>query len=110
MAAIAEYPGAGWTAVLRRRPVRLVAGRRVGGYTDVFEVVCCACGDNAGLDYREVSPELQRIRGPYQLVAGVAAYEQHVEGHERSRPARPGGLAVAAGAVRVSGRPAGLAN
>jgi hypothetical protein len=83
MAAMTEYSGSGWTAVLRRRPARLVSGRRVGGYTDVFEIVCCACGDNAGLDYREVSPELRRIRGPYQLAGGMAAYEEHVEGHER---------------------------
>jgi len=54
----------------------------VDGYTDAFEIVCCDCGDDPDLDYRDVSPELQRIRGPYQPIAdGVAAYEAHVESH-----------------------------
>jgi hypothetical protein len=60
--------------VLRRQPARIVAGRPEGGYTNVFEIVCCDCGDQPDLDYREVSPELQRIRGPYPIAAGVAAY------------------------------------
>ncbi len=50
----------------------MVEGRPEGGYTDVFEVICCDCGDHPYLDYREVSPELQRIRGPYPMEAGVA--------------------------------------
>jgi hypothetical protein len=52
-----------------------------GGYTDMFEIICCDCGDHPGLDYREVSPELQRIRGPYPIAAGVAAYVKHVKQH-----------------------------
>jgi len=67
--------------VLRRRPVRIVAGEPEGGYTDVFEIVCCECGDDPDLDYREVSPELQRIRGPYPIAAGIAAYEIHAAQH-----------------------------
>ena len=75
-------PGLGWTVVLRRMPTRIVAGQPVDGYTDAFEIVCCDCGDDPDLDYREVSPELQRIRGPYRPIAdGVAAYEKHVESH-----------------------------
>jgi len=70
-----------WTAVLRRRPARIVAGRAEGGYTDMFEIICCDCGDDPGLDYREASPELQRNRGSYRLVAGIAAYEQHLMQH-----------------------------
>jgi hypothetical protein len=74
--------GLGWTVVLRRMPTKIVAGQPVGGYTDAFEIVCCDCGDDPDLDYRDVSPELQRIRGPYQPIAdGVAAYEEHVESH-----------------------------
>jgi hypothetical protein len=74
-------PGGGW-AVLRRMPARMVAGRPEGGYTDAFEVVCPACGDDPYLDYRDVSAELQRIRGPYQPIAdGAAAYEEHVALH-----------------------------
>jgi len=79
-----------WTVVLRRRPARIVAGRPEGGYTDAYEIVCCDCGDHPDLDYRQVSPALQRIRGPYRLLAGVAAYEQHVVRH-RSRPAMHNG-------------------
>jgi len=81
-------PGYGWTVVLRRRPARIVAGRPEGGYTDAYEIICCDCGDHPDLDYRQVPPALQRIRGPYRLLTGVAAYEKHV-GRHRGEPARP---------------------
>jgi hypothetical protein len=74
--------GYNWTLVLRRRPARMVEGRAEGGYTETFEIICCACGDAPGLDYREVSPALQRIRGPYTIAAGVAAYEMHASWHQ----------------------------
>jgi len=88
-------PGPGWTLVLRRRPVRMVEGRPEGGYTDVFELICCSCGDDPDLDYREVSAGLQRIRGPYPIAAGASAYEEHAAWHpaqlttaiEMARPA-----------------------
>jgi hypothetical protein len=70
-------PALGWTLVLRRQPVRLVEGRPEGGYTDAYELICCACGDHPDLDYRDVSPELQLIRGPYEFSAGVEAYGRH---------------------------------
>ncbi len=70
-----------WTATLRRQPVRMVGGHAEGGYTDEFEIVCCDCGDDPALDYREVSPELQRIRGPYPMSDGVAAYMKHIGRH-----------------------------
>ena len=76
-------PGLGWTVVLRRRPARIVEGRPEGGYTDEFEIICCDCGDDPGLDYREVSPALERIRGPYPIAAGITAYVQHVRQHPR---------------------------
>jgi hypothetical protein len=79
-----EMPRQAWTAVLRRRPVRVVDGQPVGGYTYLFEIVCCGCGDDPRLDYREVSAELQRIRGPYPIAAGVTAYEQHIDQHPAS--------------------------
>ena len=101
--------GLGWTVVLRRMPVRIVAGQPEGGYTDAFEIVCCDCGDDPDLDYRDVSPELQRIRGPYQPIAdGVAAYEEHVESHGPCAQLRaPGGDDPAAYAVTTPGSPAG---
>ena len=51
-----DQPGDGWTAVLRRQPARMVEGRPEGGYTDLFEIICCDCGDHPYLDYCEVSP------------------------------------------------------
>jgi hypothetical protein len=62
------------TAILRRQPIRIAAGRPEGGYTSSFEVICFDCGDDPCRDYRKVSPELQRIRGPYPMEAGIAAY------------------------------------
>jgi len=49
-----------------------------GGYTDVFELICCECGDHPYLDYSEISPRPQRIRGSYTMRAGTAAYEKHL--------------------------------
>jgi hypothetical protein len=74
----AGQPGHGRTASLRRQPVRIVEGRMKGGYTDVFEIICGECGDHPYLDYREISPRLQLIRGPYPLEAGLRAYEEHL--------------------------------
>lgn len=65
--------------MLRRQPVRIVAGQAEGGYTDVFELICSDCGDHPELDYRDISPRLQRIRGPYPLTAGIAAYGKHLK-------------------------------
>ena len=74
----AGQPGHGTTASLRRQPVRIVEGRAEGGYTDVFEIICYDCGDHWYLDYFQVPPRLQRIRGPYTIEAALAAYEQHL--------------------------------
>ena len=56
------------------------AGRRL---QRLYEIICCDCGDDPDLDYREVSPRLQLVRGPYPIAAGVAAYEQHLKLHEQ---------------------------
>jgi len=69
--------GAGWTVVLPCQPVSIAKGRREDGYTAVCEIRC-DCGDHSDLDYREVSPELQRIRGPDPIADGVAAYEKRL--------------------------------
>jgi hypothetical protein len=86
-------PGQDWTVVLRRQAARIVAGQAEGGYTDAFEIICCDCGDDPRLDYDEVSPELQRIRGPYPIALGVTAYAKHLGQHRRRRaiprPRRP---------------------
>jgi hypothetical protein len=85
-----DQPALGWTVVLRRQPVRIVAGQPEGGYADVFELVCCYCGDHPELDYRDVPPRLQRIRGPYLLAAGVAAYDRHLKLSHEQVPDSPG--------------------
>lgn len=83
---ICDQPALGWTIVLRGQPVRAVAGQDEGGYTDVFELICCDCGDHPELEYPDVSPRLQRIRGPYSLAEGVAAYDSHLKlNHQQVR-------------------------
>ena len=74
----AGQPGHGRAASLRRQPARIVLGRMDGGYTGAFEVICCDCGDRPFWDYSEIPFQLQRIRGPYPLDAGIGAYEQHL--------------------------------
>jgi len=64
--------GHGGTATLRRRSARIVQGRVERGYTDAFELICCECGDHPYLDYSEIPPRLQQIRGPYTMRAGLA--------------------------------------
>ncbi len=73
-----RQPGHGRTASLRRQPVRIVDGRMEGGYTDTFELICPGCGDHPYLDYSEVPPRLQRVRGPRTLDAGLAVYEKYL--------------------------------
>jgi hypothetical protein len=73
-----DQPGDGWTVVLRRQPSRMVEGQPEGGYTGAFEIVCCDCGDHPDLDYCEVSPELHRVRRPYPIADGIAAYVMHL--------------------------------
>ena len=73
-----DHNGQTAPSFLRRQPVRIVEGRSEGGYTSVFEVICCDCGDNPYLDYCEVPARLQRLRGPYALREGLAAYEAHL--------------------------------
>jgi hypothetical protein len=73
---LAGQPGHGLAASLRRQPVRIVEGRKEGGYRDAFEVICCDCGDHPYWDYAEIALSLQRIRGPYPTIAaGLAAYD-----------------------------------
>ena len=74
----AGQPGHGRTASLRRQPTRIVGGRLEGGYTDTFELICPECGDHPYVEYRDIPPRLQRIRGPYPLKAGLTAYEKHL--------------------------------
>ena len=63
---------------MRRQPVRIVDGRVEGGYTGVFEFICPGCGDNPCVDYSEIPPRLQRLRGPLTLEAALDAYDRHL--------------------------------
>jgi hypothetical protein len=78
-----DQRGDGWAAVLRRQPARIVQGRPEGGYTNAFEVICLDCGDHCDVGYTEVSPELQRICGPYTMRAGLEAHDEHFRWHQR---------------------------
>ena len=42
------------------------------------EIICCDCGDDPYLHYSQVSPRLQKIRGPYTIATDLAAYEKHL--------------------------------
>jgi hypothetical protein len=75
---LAGRPGHGRTAFVRRQPVRIVDGRLERGHTDVFELICPSCGDHPYLDYSEVPPRLQQLRGPGTLQAALDAYHQHL--------------------------------
>ena len=87
--------GEGWTVVLRRQPPRMGEGRAQRADPDVFELICCDCGDDPDRDYREVAPRLQLVRGPYPIADGVA-YEQHRRRHQQLEVTRwPGTVADA---------------
>jgi hypothetical protein len=75
---LAGQPGHGRTAYVRRQPARIVGGRFEGGYTGLFELICPGCGDHPYLDYSEISPRLQWLRGPRLLAAALAAYNKHL--------------------------------
>ena len=51
----------------------------------MYELICCDCGDDPWVDYREVPAEFQQTRGPYLFTAGIAAYAHHVRRYH-SRP------------------------
>ena len=74
----AGQPGHGCSAVLRSQPVLMVDGRMECARAGAFELICCECGDNPYLDYSQISPRLQQIRGPYTIAEGLTAYEQHL--------------------------------
>ena len=74
----AGQSGHGRTAFVRRQPARIVDGRFEGGYTDLFELICPGCGDRPYLDYSQVAPRLQWLRGPRPLEAALAVYHKHI--------------------------------
>jgi hypothetical protein len=75
---LAGQPGHGGPAFLRNQPARSADDRVHGGYSGVYELICPDCGDDPGLDYAQVAPRLQRLRGPRPIAQGLAAYHQHL--------------------------------
>ena len=75
---LAGQPGHGRTAFVRRQPGRIVDGRFEGGYTGLFELICPGCGDHPYLDYAEIPPRLQWLRGPRTLRGALAVYDKHL--------------------------------
>ena len=75
---LAGQPGHGRTAFVRRQPGRIVDGRFEGGYTGLFELICPGCGDHPYLDYSEIPPRLQWLRGPRTLRGALAVYDKHL--------------------------------
>jgi hypothetical protein len=81
---VVEFPGATTGATGARTAATASSTnleRRIGppqgGSTGAFAVICCGCGDDPALDYRDVPPELQQIRGPRPIAVGVAACDAH---------------------------------
>ena len=86
---LAGQPGHGRTTSLRRQSAR-AAQDREACQTGAFEIICRDCGDHPSLDYSVIPPWLQRIRGPYSLEAGLAAYAEHLGLVPRQHEAGPG--------------------
>lgn len=72
-----------WSFKLRRQPADPSTSHPEDD-TSTFEVICRECGDDPDLDDQEVSSELRRIRGPYPLAAGITAFLEHGEYHDRA--------------------------
>jgi len=71
-----DWPERKWTLGLRRQPASDADGGPgddgTGEYgTEGYELICC-----------DVSAELQHIRGPYRLKAGIEAFLEHDQSHE----------------------------
>ncbi len=76
------WPERKWTLGLRRQPTSDADGSLRDDGTEEYELICRDCGDDPQLSYREVSAELQQVRGPYQLKAGIEAFVEHDQSHE----------------------------
>jgi hypothetical protein len=96
----AGRPGHGCTAVLRRQPARIAGGRVEDGYACALEIICCDCGDNPYLDYSQLSPRLQKIRGPYAIAAGLTVRTRPTCRRE-SCPSTTGDTKVGEGRIKT---------
>lgn len=76
---VSELLDEDWTLCLRKRPASIFDGLADDGRPAVYELVCRECGDDLRCCYSEVSAELQQVRGPYPLEAGIEAFVGHRE-------------------------------
>jgi hypothetical protein len=77
-----DWPERKWTLGLRRLPASDADGDREYDGAVEYELICRYCGDDPGLRYGKVSAELQQVRGPYQVKAGIEAFIEHDRSHE----------------------------
>jgi len=79
---IGTESGRNWMVALRRQQIHTAEGQPTGCYTSTFEIICRDCGDDPSRDYNNVPPRLQRIRGPYEIDAGLTVYQAHIAWHD----------------------------
>jgi len=77
-----DWPERKWTRGLRRLPAGHADGGRGDDDAVEYELICRYCGDDPQLGYGEVPAELQQIRGPYLVKAGIEAFLEHDQSHE----------------------------
>ena len=94
-----------WTLGLRRLPASDVDGGRGDDDAVEYELICRYCGDDPQLGHGEVPAELQQIRGPYQVKAGIEAFLEHDQSHEPAAGEAPALLAGRPGIWPASQQP-----
>lgn len=77
-----NLPSGEWALSLRKRPASSLDRRPEAARAEEYELVCRDCGDDPRDGYRGVPAELQQVRGPYPLEAGIEAFMDHSESHE----------------------------
>ena len=89
---MSHSPEDDWTLSLRKRPRSALDRRPDGGRAEEYELLCRDCGDDPRGAYRGVPAELQQVRGPYSLEAGIEAFMEHNDCHEpvAEQPTRSG--------------------
>jgi hypothetical protein len=97
---IARQPGHGTAAFMRNQPACIADGHIHGGYNGVYELICPDCGDDPDLNYLEVTPQLQWLRGPRTLIGALTAYHKHlgIPWAEDAAESGPSGICRARGA------------
>jgi hypothetical protein len=79
---VSDPPEDEWTLSLRKRPRSVFDLRPDDDRAEEYELVCRDCGDDLRGAYCGVSAELQQVRGPYSVEAGIEVFMEHCERHE----------------------------